>query len=193
MDAYIGKLLSDGQVKYICVSYYGHFQVTGMCLKNFYNKEKRVNDLLALGGLAQIGPTPYGKKRGDEDKIHCDAYMRDNGCKSKEYRSATCSKETYLTLGECLYLFQEGRWYMLNENRMTDISDTCFYHYAVQAKPSDLYGLTVKVIDKDGFHNYHSGDVGTWKALKEKATEEKLSFFVFRNDRLVSIVNPGHN
>ena len=44
MEMYIGKLLPNGQVQHINVDYNVYSYTTGICLKNFYKTEKRVDD-----------------------------------------------------------------------------------------------------------------------------------------------------
>lgn len=194
MNAYIGKLQPDGQVKYISVTYDGAFDTVGMCLKNFYTNEKRIDDLLSLGNLYTLGPSPYGKYvDNSNDKIHCDAYIRDNGNKPKGYRAETCNPETFFQLGECAYLYQEDNWIMKVESGAVNISDIRYMHNAVHKTGSTLMGLEVKAVDAEhgGLKTVNVRELQNWSALVAKANEDEATLFVFRANRLIATLPPN--
>lgn len=194
MNAYIGKLQPDGQVKYISVTYDGAFDTVGMCLKNFYTNEKRIDDLLSLGNLYTLGPSPYGKYvDNSNDKIHCDAYIRDNGNKPKGYRAETCNPETFFQLGECAYLYQEDNWIMKVESGAVNISDIRYMHNAVHKTGSTLMGLEVKAVDAEhgGLKTVNVRELQNWPALVAKANEDEATLFVFRANRLIATLPPN--
>lgn len=192
MDAFIGKLQPDGQVKYISVTHGGTFDTAGMCLKIFYTNEKRIDDLLSLGSLYRLGPSPYGKYvDNSNDKIHCDAYIRDNGNKPKGYRAETCSQETFFQLRECVYLYQDGNWLMKVKDGTVNISDIRYMHYAVHKTGSTLIGLEVKAVDVEhgGLKTVDVRELQNWPALVAKANENETTLFVFRANRLIATLS----
>lgn len=194
MNAYIGKLQPDGQVKYISVTYDGAFDTVGMCLKNFYTNEKRIDDLLSLGNLYTLGPSPYGKYvDNSNDKIHCDAYIRDNGNKPKGYRAETCNPETFFQLGECAYLYQKDNWIMKVKGGAVNISDIRYMHNAVHKTGSTLMGLEVKAVDAEhgGLKTVNVRELQNWSALVAKANEDEATLFVFRANRLIATLPPN--
>lgn len=173
MRTYIGKLLPDGQVKYIEVNYCNGAHGMTLCLNNFYKSEKRTDDLLNLGDLHALGPSPYGKSTGCGDEVHCRAQIRDYGGKAKDNRATVCaSKEEFLAMKSNTYLYQDGCWLFSPDNG------------------NPLTGLTLKELDEKGeFNPYDINKFRTWKEMEAKAIEEKAVFFVYRKTRLVAAIN----
>ena len=191
MEMYIGKLLPDGQVQHINVDYNVYSYTTGICLKNFYRSEKRVDDLLALGNLYKLGATPYGKYTNDNDKVHCDAYIRDNNNKPKGNRAETCpSKDAFFALGYYVFLYQDGCWFSKGTDGIVNISSPAYLRYIAQKRKNGMEGLTLKTLDKDGLHSVIiQDDVKSWADLEATAKVEKKCFYVFRGNCLVATLN----
>lgn len=174
MRNYIGKTLPDGQVKYIEVDYCNGVDDMTTCLNNFYKSEKRTDDLLNLGDLHALGPSPYGKFTGCDDKTHCRAQIRDFGGKAKDNRATVCaSKEEFLAMKSNTYLYHDGCWQFSSP-------DNC----------SPLAGLTLRKLDeKGGCNSYDINKFHTWREMEETAMAEKAVFFVYRKTHLVSAIN----
>lgn len=191
MEMYIGKILPDGQIQHINVDYNVYSYTTGICLKNFYKTEKRVDDLLALGNLYKLGPTPYGKYPNDDDKVHCDAYIRDNNNKPKGNRAETCpSKDSFFALGHYVFLYQDGCWFTKDADGIVNMSSPAYLYCTARKEKNGIDELTVKTLDKDGLHNVTiQDDIKSWSELEAKAKQEEKCFYVFRKNRLVAALN----
>jgi hypothetical protein len=107
MNCYIGEYRKDGTIRAIYCHYDGYLATAGYTLWYFYKEREKVNQLLALGDLVELGDVI----EPSETERHCVAYGRDRGRSNKEAREfanlgefmATCASSGYL------YLF-DGAW-----------------------------------------------------------------------------------
>jgi len=196
--ALIGKLLPDGRVKYIYLHYDGYFSHAGFVLRNFYRGEKRVDDLLALGNLSCLGPSPYGKSTSTAettDAVHCRAYIRDCGRKEKEERATTIgSKELFFAQNDKTYLYESGRWYHVYCGMPTDITPLWVTHCEESYCPfTDLVNVGVYAVDSSSRLQKIPDPPRRWAELRERATREGRRFYVFheKNNRLIRTVFPA--
>lgn len=128
----VGVLLPNGSVKSIYIHHDGYPEGVGDILVNHYTTLDKINKLLDLGDLSSLGTEPISNpnawKAPSTDnkaswllqyrKLHpdnmCDTYAsRGEHCPAmvnnsiEEYRK--CTK---YCMGEYLYLFQDGEWYV---------------------------------------------------------------------------------
>ena len=194
--ASIGKLLPDGRVKYITLSYDGYFSHAGHILKTFYPTEKRVDALLELGDLQSIMPSPYGKFSGNihNDRIHCRAYIRDFNLPAKERKAQTeKSEEEFLRYG-LSYLYKDGRWYFSDDGRKPmNISDISFSCYEEEYTPySNLPGnIKIYSVSPEGYMLSVKNDKDSWEELQGLADECRTPLYVFSGKgRLIKTIHP---
>lgn len=194
--ASIGKLLPDGRVKYITLSYDGYFSHAGHILKTFYSTEKRVDALLELGDLQSIMPSPYGKFSGDihTDRIHCRAYIRDFNLPAKERKAQTeKSEEEFLRCG-LSYLYKDGCWYFSDEGRKPmNISDISFSCYEEEYTPYSNLPNNIKICFVSPAGKIHpvKNDKDSWEELQGLADECRTPLYVFSSkDKLIKTIHP---
>lgn len=185
----IGKLLPDGTVRHIKLERTKGHDVTSSVLKNFYSTVERIDALLELGDLVYLGASPKGNWKGKGDDVNCCALIRDCGEKLKFCRSQLAiDRENFSNQEELSYLFDNGAWHGMNNGRKEILSPFCLSGL-FKEKPS-LEKLHVYGNKKSEYHALPSRNFSTWEEMLEAANEEKQSFFVFRKDKLICIVNP---
>lgn len=108
--SYIGKKLSDGQVKYIYCHFDGYPSHNCVILKEHYNTEEKVDQLLELGDLSSLGEEIGEKQDFDstENKRWCMAYGRDRGESGVEANVAPL--EEIIGDQDYTYVFENGEW-----------------------------------------------------------------------------------
>lgn len=194
--ASIGKLLPDGRVKHITLSYDGYFSHAGHILKTFYRTEKRVDALLELGDLQSIMPSPYGRFSGDirADRIHCRAYIRDFNLPVKERKAQTeKSEEEFLRCG-LSYLYKDGCWYFSDDGRKPmNISDISFSCYEEEYTPYSNLPDNIKIYSVSPEGNMYpvKNDKCFWEEVQGLADECRTTLYVFScKNKLIKTIHP---
>jgi hypothetical protein len=169
MKVKIGKLLPDGTVRHIEAEHQKTPETTIHLLKNFYSTEKRIDALLDLGTLSMLGATPYRKKRNNSE-MQCRSYIRDEKRSSNKYEAKIAgSKELFLQSEGTCFLYQNGCW-------------------EVETNKNSLAGLTIYRIEpKGGLSSIETGKIN-WRCLAEKSKKENQTYYLFRDDQLVTII-----
>lgn len=110
--ANIGLLNKDGSIKSIFVWYDGYPGFTGHILKNHYNSEDKIEKLLNLGGIAQLGNTPekidfIDSDRGTTD--FCIKLQHDADFPTVTYQDEEEFMDDAFDI-DYSYLFKDGHW-----------------------------------------------------------------------------------
>ena len=182
MKVKVGKVLPDGRIRHIEVFYEGESEATIFTLKNFYVTDKRIDALLDLGNVHRLHPSPYGRWQGHEDKVHCDAAIRDNGDSKKQNESRiSANKEEFVMLTELCYLYENGKWTVHIGKRYSESID--FHALLDIIKWHPFSGLEVYEFNKENtFSQTYFSD---WNDM----LNESKSLYVFRGNRLVKTIN----
>jgi len=117
------KMNSDGSIDAIYVHSDGYLSEAGRTLCEYYQDEKKINDLLNLGDLSFIGPVPksdpimweenYSKPPYDE---YCRAYKdRGENTPKKHYSADTPIQKVIKDYDYDIYnyLWVDGEWFLL--------------------------------------------------------------------------------
>lgn len=104
--SYISRLNDNGSVTGIYCHFDGYLDGVGMMLKNNYTTPEKLDDLLSLGDISCLGPSP-------DDRT--EAYARDRGDELNPPVTFTTTeglgKEAYVELGaEFSYVFNGSGW-----------------------------------------------------------------------------------
>lgn len=155
-------------------------------LLTFYKQRERVDLLLALGDLEYLGPSPVNNSKGEDDLVNCRANFRDCGeSEESNQASETVSLDRLYTNADVAYIFDNEQWYMLNYNHtfqpLSRIVPPIRY-------PDKLEGLKVEEI-KFGYF-YSVDNVKTRDQLQSESDRQNKTFYVFRDSRLIHIINP---
>lgn len=115
----IGKLQSDGQVKYIYCHSDGRPSWNGKMLVAHYMDPERVDLLLELGSLSSLDAELGSKHDFDKPpKGQCNVYGRDRGendaeaCFAKNEEAFFDTKSLQFGGIEYAYLFKDGVWHV---------------------------------------------------------------------------------
>ena len=182
----LAQQLQSGEVRYIEVAHYDRESFIPL-LKTFYPNEVRVTALLDLGGLYQLGSTPYGMYRFDgTDEVHCQSLIRDH----KNSRGA--NKVKYATISELsnmrgyIFLFKDGRWcYFDGVEFMPELP----IELPIQ-KYNSMIGLEYRTLSKENeITQMYGTDLKSWAELQAKSDESGTPIFVFRGDKLITTIN----
>jgi hypothetical protein len=110
--SHIGKLLSDGSVKYIYCHWDGYPEHNGKILKEYYTNEAKVDALLELGGLSILGEEIGEQQDFDNRDTHnskwCLAYGRDRGEDGVEAKIAEDIED--MIFQSYHYVWDSGVW-----------------------------------------------------------------------------------
>ena len=115
----IGMEKKDGKVICIYCHFDGYPSGVGETLKNFYNSETKVKELIALGDISSLGPKLYPTGEHSFEKPEHGvtvAYGRDRGEKDTNPTIYPSAKEFWHKIPEDFgaeygYLFIAGQWY----------------------------------------------------------------------------------
>jgi hypothetical protein len=189
MRVKIGKLLPNGCIRHIEVFHEGESNSTAFVLKNFYSTDKRVDALLDLGNLNNIGPSPYGKRMSHtvEDMVHCFAAIRDDGANKKKNEALESgNREAFTRLAELCYLYENGKWTVLIGKYSGNIEYPGILRLAWRQSFADL---EIFEFQKGNELSKVYANFSDWKELVAYADTENKTLYVFRNNRLVSTIN----
>ena len=194
MEIIIGKVLNNGEVKYINVSKGYEFDITAPLLQNFFSKEERLDAMLALGNLERLGATPHGKfVYYNNDIIHCCAEMRDNVSRNKVKHSAKTvgGMEEFYKVCKTGYFWMDGKWYVIANNSVTALSQA---DSSVMREPIDMSQFKLYNHADDGpLEQIRGRHFPSWAHLEATACESDKAFYVFKGDKLITIINPQKN
>lgn len=182
----IAQKQPEGIIRYVSVPKFYNYDLPSI-LKNFYPRETRVSALIDLGNLVTLRPTPFGKPRSYYDKIYCRAQIRDDREKKGKHQPRYAdSEEELLKLEHEGFLFKEGGWHYFKDG----ILSASLPEFLEDRKPSSLSGLEVIHMDKDGLlDTLSASEITNWETLRSKAKDDNTAYFIFRNNRIVSIIN----
>ncbi len=189
----IGKVLPDGRVKYIkCEDCETIFE-TARILLRFYKTESRVDALIELGNIYELGPSPYGRfLEGQNDKVHCAAMIRDFKHKVDEERAQVIDdKDVFIRSNVHAMLFDDGQWFFVHNRQILPVHTTA--DIPRPRREMDTYGLSVLVITRDSQRmkdTVISFHFPNWEEMTAKAFADDDTYHIFSHDRLVATINP---
>lgn len=155
-------------------------------LMTFYQEKERVDELLALGNLKQLGPSPINTWKGEGDKVNCISKIRDCGQEVLlNEASETVSLNALHKKSDRTYVFDEDEWYIMNYDQSFDLIKRLVEPIK---KPPILEGIDVKYLE--GCYLYSKNEFNTKEKLLEEAEKSGKTFYLFKNYRLVEIVKP---
>lgn len=195
MSLLIGKKTSSS-IRYISVEYAMDFTAVVHTLKNFYKTTGKVEALINLGNLNYLGKTPYKKCKGEEDLINCEAKIRDRKLSSGKHGTSIAKDEAdFLKKLErecyglnCCFLFEDGRWYILVGGHKEQIESI---DESVLDKSKRMDGLDVFNYKPDDSYNKLK-PVGfySWDEVQQSAHATNTTYYIFRGERLLTILTP---
>ncbi|NDV80768.1 hypothetical protein [Bacteroides sp. 51] len=201
MSLLIGIKQEDG-IRYISVSTeYGHkFDKVVSILRNFYKSPEKVKTLIDLGNLHWLGPSPYNKSKGSEDLVNCEAIIRDRKLSPGKHGFCyTDTEENFVKKLDrdchyglnCCFLFDENEWHILMGGHKENIRTI---DASVLKKGTRMEGLSVYEYCLDQDYNRLSGkDFYTWQEVRLSADESNKPYYIFRGEKLLTIIHPNTN
>jgi hypothetical protein len=127
--SHIGIKNTDGTVDYIYCHFDGYPEHNGKILKEYYNTQDKVNDLMELGDLSSLGED-IGEKHDFDNRVRgwCHAYGRDRGETGVSVTKTTFDKLLADDNVDYLYIFDKDIWecydtYYKNSINIYDQSD----------------------------------------------------------------------
>lgn len=186
MEITIARKIGKDRYRFIKVEHGKSHSDNVQLLLTFYKNRDRVDMLLALGDLLTLGPSPLNKWQGKDDKVNCRAHFRD--CAKSELSSQateTVSLDRLFTNASLAYVFVDDNWYLLNYDKSFQLLTRIVEPVR---KPTKLDGLKIKYIA----HGYLStkDKISTEEELREEMKVSKQPLYIFRNYKLVRIINP---
>ncbi|MDR1716454.1 MAG: hypothetical protein LBS20_11485 [Prevotella sp.] len=183
-------------IRYISVEYIPAFSQIVSTLKTFYKTSERVKALIELGNLNWLGKSPCNKCKGDNDMINCEAKIRDKklspgkhgSCIAKDEKEFVKKLERNPREINCCFLYEDGQWYILvggHKESIHTIDET------VLKKGRLMEGLEVCKYDPNSEHyKLPKEDFNSWNEVKQKAEETNTTYYIFRGDKLLTIITP---
>lgn len=184
-------------IRYISVEYVPKFSQITSTLKTFYKTPERVKALVELGNLNWLGKSPYKKSKGDSDLINCEAKIRDKklspgkhgSCMAKDEKDFVKKLERNTRGLNCCFLYDNGQWYILvggHKENIRTIDET------VLKKDRLMEGLEVYKYDPGSeYHKLSKIEFYSWNEVKENAKETGTTYYIFRNNKLLTIISPN--
>lgn len=188
MNLYIGKLQEDGVVKYIALPYPDQHPCVPHILKTFYSTATRIDDLLNLGNLVTLQPSPYKKWEGYNDRVNCRAEIRDDHeKKGKHLPQFADTLEEYAKLEAYLFLFKDGRWHFKTRDGFEALETATI---ASPDNQSAFEGINFYELSEKGEMTIvASSQFSGWKDMCDKAAAAGKTYFAFRGDKLITTIN----
>ncbi len=199
MSLLIGMKNDGGDIRYISVSteYHHKFDKIVATLKNFYKSTGKVQALINLGNLHWLGASPYKKSKGNDDTINCEAIIRDRKLSpGKHGTSYVSTEEDFVKSLErncrnglnCCFLFDAGQWYILVGSHKESINTI---DSSVLRKSTRMDGLQVYTYDSEcNYNKLSEKDFYTWEEVRESADKDKKTYYIFRGEKLLTIIHP---
>lgn len=189
----IGRVLPDGRVKYIkCEDRETIFEIARILLR-FYKIESRVDALVELGNLYDLGPSPYGLYIEDQnDRVHCAAMIRDfKHIGDEEKPQIIDSKDVFLSATCPALLFENGQWFFVHDRKFIPVNTNDDIPH--KRREMDTFGLSIIRLslhkgrmqkDDIGFEFSH------WEDMVRQAKTDDDTYYVFSHKRLIATINP---
>ncbi|NDW08753.1 hypothetical protein [Dysgonomonas sp. 520] len=198
MSLLIGIKQTDN-IRYISVSneYPQKFDRIVATLRNFYKTSEKVQTLISLGNLNWLGPSPHYKSKGDDDVVNCESKIRDKKLSPGKHGSMTVTGEEEFVKKidkqergslKCCFLFENNQWYILVGGHKENI---CTIDQSVLKKDRLMEGLEVFKYDPNSDYSRLSAEkFHSWNEVKQKADEASTTYYIFRSDKLLTIITP---
>lgn len=198
MSILIGRKSKSGSILYISLSneYKNTFGRITAILKNFYRTPERVEALIDLGNLHWLGGSPYKKNKNGDDVVNCESLIRDrklspgkHGTQYADTEEKYVSKNDKSGMINCCFLFDDdNQWYVLvasHKERLATADES------VLEKSTLMYGLKVyRYNEHDPHTRLQEKNFHTWEEVKCAATKDNTPHYIFRNDRLLTVIKP---
>nr|DAE30226.1 MAG TPA: hypothetical protein [virus sp. ct5rm7] len=187
MSIQIGKLLPDGRVRHIKALHETLSHDLTRKLRLFYPNDKRVDALLSLGDILVLGPSPYGRWTGHGDAVHCHSRIRDNREAPQQFSARLADNtDIFSRMADSCLLFNNGKWYVVNGNELKELPAS------VGDVPShdSMRQISVYVNKQARLENIKTPEY--WQELEELAERESRILYVYRDRRLVRIVQSSN-
>lgn len=188
----IGKVLPDGRVKYIkCEDQETVFE-TARILLRFYKIEGRVDALLELGNIYDLGPSPYGRYIQDQnDKVHCAAMVRDfKHSMDEEKPQFIDSKDVFLRATCPAMLFENGQWSVVHDRTLICINSTA--DIPRFKWEMDTRWLRIICVSRNPARMQKEDigfDFSRWEDMVQQAITDDDTYYVFSHDNLIATIN----
>lgn len=187
MSIQIGKLLSDGRVRHIKVLHGAFSEDLVRKLRVFYSGDKRVDALLSLGDVLTLGPSPYAGWTGDKDAVHCFSRIRDGREAPHRFAARIADNiDIFSRMEDMCLLFDDGKWYRVSEGESRKLS----YPIENTASHDSMESISVYIN-----RNARIERIDTpkhWRELPDLAERESRILYVYRGQRLVTIVRSSN-
>lgn len=120
--SYIGKRLPNGDITAIYCHWDGYPEHNGRILSQHYTDEAKINRLLKLGALSQLGPE-IGRKHDFNKPTEgwCVAYGRDRGEPNQEAEIVGDVSEISGMI-DFVYIWEKGAWVCYNDGQVIDLA-----------------------------------------------------------------------
>lgn len=126
------------------------------------------------------------KFQGKDDKVNCRAHCRDCGkSELSSQATETVSLDRMYTNASLAYVYVDDNWYLLNYDKSFQLLTRIVEPVR---KPTELDGLKIKYIVQGYLST--KDKISTEEELEEEMKGCKHPLYIFRNYRLVRIINP---
>ena len=123
-NAIIGYERDDSKVEAIYLHWDGYLAHAGQILKHHYLGKQKIEDLMNLGDLSELGKNPvenpygwntyeYTKQPKSEMDNYCVSYAArgDKNAEKSIYENSEAFLEDNSSRAPFIYLFRDGKWY----------------------------------------------------------------------------------
>jgi len=190
----------NDKIRYITLEsdHYNQFDRIVNILRNFYKNPERVEALIELGNLEWLGLSPYKKNKDDEDIINCLSKIRDRKWSPGKHGSSYADNEEELLkaidrnrqdyLVNCGFLFDEGKWYILVGGHKESIEAISI---SILKKEKLMGGLTACFYEpSNNYRKLEPQSFRRWSEIQDAADKLGRIYYVYRNERLISVIHP---
>ncbi len=189
----IGKVLPDGRVKYIkCEDRETIFE-TARILLRFYKIESRVDALVELGNIYELGPSPYGRFIEDQnDRVHCAAMIRDfKHIGDEEKPQIIDGKDVFLGATCPAMLFENGQWLFVHDRQFIPVNTKDDLPHP--KREMDTFRLSIIRLSRHKGRMQKSEigfEFSQWRDMVQQAKTDDDTYYVFSSNRLIATINP---
>lgn len=124
--SHIGILNDDNTVTYVYCHFDGYPEYVGKILKEHYNTEDKVRELLSFGHISvldiNIHPTDPSHSFDNRTENTCLFYGRDRGDNNYDAETISLEKYKYNEYINYIYLFKNNKWQYKIAYHKTDIN-----------------------------------------------------------------------